>query len=118
MAKKILLVDDDKSIIQYYKELFETNGYEVQVAMDGEQAIVALAASLPDLVLLDVNMPGKSGLDILKEVKEANDKLPVFLLTAYEQYKRNFLSLYADEYLTKTKRPEIILKKIREYVGD
>ncbi|MGE4497931.1 MAG: response regulator [Deferribacterales bacterium] len=116
MTKKILLVDDDKGIIQYYSELLENSGYEVQVAMDGEQALAALSAGLPDLVLLDVNMPGKSGLDILKEVKEANEKLPVFLLTAYEQYKRNFSSLYADEYLTKTKKPEVILKKINDYI--
>ncbi|QAR31876.1 response regulator [Geovibrio thiophilus] len=116
MTKKILLVDDDKGIIQYYSELLEGSGYEVQVAMDGEQALAALGAGLPDLVLLDVNMPGKSGLDILKEVKEANEKLPVFLLTAYEQYKRNFSSLYADEYLTKAKKPEVILKKISDYI--
>ncbi|GAB1536188.1 hypothetical protein ADMFC3_18190 [Geovibrio sp. ADMFC3] len=116
MTKKILLVDDDKGIIQYYSELLESNGYEVQVAMDGEQALIALSAGLPDLVLLDVNMPGKSGLDILKEVKEANEKLPVFLLTAYEQYKRNFSSLYADEYLTKAKKPEVILKKVSDYI--
>lgn len=117
MAKKILLVDDDKGVIQFYCELLESNGYEVQVAMNGEQALAVLNTTLPDLVVLDVNMPGKSGLDILKEVKEANDKLPVFLLTAYEQYKRNFSSLYADEYFTKAKKPEIFLKKVNEYTS-
>jgi CheY-like chemotaxis protein len=116
MSKKILLVDDDKGIIQFYSELLTGNGYDVIVAMDGEQALAELAKGLPDLVLLDVNMPGKSGLDILKEVKEANEKLPVFLLTAYEQYKRNFSSLYADEYLTKAKKPELILRKVAEYI--
>ncbi|WP_022851547.1 response regulator [Limisalsivibrio acetivorans] len=112
---KVLLVDDDRGIIQFYSELLTSNDYEVSVAMDGEQALEELSKELPDLVLLDVNMPGKSGLDILKEIKIKNEQLPVFLLTAYEQYKRNFSSLYADEYLTKERKPELILKKVKEY---
>ena len=111
--KKILVVDDDPGIREYYFDLLTANGYEVVSAPDGESGLKIIESENVDLVLLDVNMPGKSGMDILKEIKTTREKLPVFLLTAHESYKRNFLSLYAEEFIPKAKRPEILLKRIK-----
>jgi DNA-binding response OmpR family regulator len=114
--KKVLVVDDEFSIREYYKEFLNDNGYEVILASNGEEGLKAFKSDKPDLVLLDISMPDINGMDILKEMKKTNETIPVFLLTAYEQYKRNFASLYAEEYLVKNKRPEFILKKIKEYM--
>ncbi len=113
--KTILVVDDELSLREYYKEFLSENGYEVIVASNGKEGIEAFIDCSPDLVLLDISMPDTNGMVILKEMKKLNDKIPVFLLTAYEEYKRNFATLYAEEYLVKNKKPEIILKKIKAF---
>ncbi len=113
--KKVLVVDDEFSIREYYKEFLCDNGFEAIMASGGQEGLELFKSENPDLVLLDISMPDINGMDILKEMKKINDKIPVFLLTAYEQYKRNFASLYAEEYLVKNKRPDLILKKIKEY---
>ena len=113
--KKILVVDDEFSIREYYKEFLTDNGYEVILASGGEEGLELFQTEKPDLVLLDISMPDINGMDVLKQMKKTYEKIPVFLLTAYEQYKRNFASLYAEEYLVKNKRPDFILKKIKDY---
>ncbi|BAI79597.1 conserved hypothetical protein [Deferribacter desulfuricans SSM1] len=113
--KKILIIDDDPYIRNFYKEFLEENGFVVIEAENGLEGMKIFREESPNLILLDINMPEKSGLDILKEIKKKNEKIPVFLLTAHEDYKRNFSSLYADEYFVKNKNPEIILKRINKY---
>ena len=115
--KTILVVDDELSLREYYKDLLSENGYNVIVASNGKEGIDAFVENNPDLVLLDISMPDINGMVILKEMKKINDKIPVFLLTAYEEYKRNFATLYAEEYLIKNKKPEIILRKIKEFTN-
>ena len=113
--KTILVVDDELSLREYYKDFLSENGYNVIVASNGKEGIDAFVENNPDLVLLDISMPDTNGMVILKEMKKLNKKIPVFLLTAYEEYKRNFATLYAEEYLVKNKKPEIILRKIKEF---
>lgn len=116
MATNILIVDDDPSIRAYYKDLLEANGYTVFTACDAMDGNRAFREVNPNVVLLDIDMPGKSGLDLLREIKDMRDDLPVFLLTAHEDYKRNFASLYAEEYITKNKKPDLLLRKLQEYL--
>ena len=113
--KTILVVDDELSLREYYKDFLSENGYNVIVASNGKEGIDAFVENSPDLVLLDISMPDINGMVILKEMKKLNEETPVFLLTAYEEYKRNFATLYAEEYLIKNKKPEIILRKIKEF---
>ncbi len=115
--KTILVVDDELGLREYYKDFLSENGYNVIVASNGKEGIDAFVENSPDLVLLDISMPDINGMVILKEMKKINDKIPVFLLTAYEEYKRNFATLYAEEYLIKNKKPEIILRKIKEFTN-
>lgn len=112
--KKILLIDDDPSIREFYKDYLEERGFEVYLAQDGFQGVTLYKEKMPDLVLLDISMPQKSGLEVLKEIKQINESVPVFMLTAYEEHKRNFATLYADEYFVKSKRPALIVERIEK----
>lgn len=117
MGKTILIIDDEKHIRDHYQQLLTEKGFSVDTAENGESGLEKYKAGEYDLVLLDVNMPDKSGLEVLKEIKMINDSQVVFLLTAYDEYKRNFASLYAEEYFTKDKKIEILLRRINEHLG-
>lgn len=116
MPKRILIVDDEEHIRTHYTELLSEQGFDVDSAHDGESGLAAFKAGEYDLVLLDVNMPDKSGLEVLKEIKALKDSQLVFLLTAFDEYKRNFASLYAEEYFTKDKKIDILLRRIAEHM--
>lgn len=114
MKRKILLIDDDLSVREFYGEYLEEKGFDVYLASDGLKGLELYKEKRPDLVLLDISMPEKSGLEVLKEIRQINGSVPVFMLTAYEEHKRNFASLYADEYFVKTKRPSLIVERIEK----
>jgi len=116
--KKILIIDDEEHIRAHYTELLGEKGFDVSSAVDGTSGIKAFKDGQFDLVLLDVNMPDKSGLEVLKEIKSMKDSQVVFLLTAFDEYKRNFASLYAEEYFTKDKKIDILLRRIAEHLED
>ncbi|PLX70683.1 MAG: response regulator [Denitrovibrio sp.] len=116
--KKILIIDDEEHIRAHYTALLSDQGFDVKSAEDGTSGLAAFRDEEFDLVLLDVNMPDKSGLEVLKEIKGIKDAQVVFLLTAFDEYKRNFASLYADEYFTKDKKVDILLRRIAEHLED
>jgi len=116
--KKILIIDDEEHIRAHYTELLTEKGFEVDSAEDGTSGLEAFKNGNYDLILLDVNMPDKSGLEVLKEIKSVKDSQVVFLLTAFDEYKRNFASLYAEEYFTKDKKIDILLRRIAEHLED
>ena len=70
MQKKILIVEDESFIAEMYKIKFESHGYEVAVAHDGEEGVQVASKFMPDLVLLDLMMPHKDGYQTLKELRE------------------------------------------------
>lgn len=98
---KILLVDDDRELTSLLKELLDMEGFNVLVAHDGEQALALLDDSV-DLLLLDVMMPKKNGIDTLKELRQTH-QTPVIMLTARgsELDRVLGLELGADDYLPK-----------------
>jgi diguanylate cyclase (GGDEF)-like protein len=102
---KILVVDDDRKMRDYLRDLLERSGYRVEMAEDGQRALGKIAAIKPDLVLLDVHMPGMNGLEVLRIIKVPRDMyfLPVILLTADRDLESRLsgLRLGADDYLTK-----------------
>ncbi len=81
-APKILLVDDETSILDTLQVLFRGEGYDVSVAESGQKALDTLDSEKPDLVLSDIRMPGKTGLEVLAAVREMDPELPVILMTA------------------------------------
>jgi len=100
--KKILLVDDEESIHLLYREEFEEDGYEVHSALSGEEALEQLNIIAPDLVILDINMPGMNGIDVLRRMKEMQPNMPVILCSAYQEFKQDLASWASDAYIVKS----------------
>ena len=117
--KKILLIEDDKFLLKLYSDKLNREGFEVSMAITGEEGLGKVAAEKPDLVLLDIILPKKNGFDILSEIKlnPATKNIPVIILTNLGQdsdIKTGF-ELGAVDYLVKTdfaitKLPEIVRK--------
>ncbi|MDD5497777.1 MAG: response regulator, partial [Atribacterota bacterium] len=116
--KKILLVDDEESFLKATRFFLKKNGYEVYTASNGEEALKVCREREPDLVILDILMPEKDGIETLKALKKDPllQKVPVIMLTvnAIENGRTKCLSLGAEQYLTKKEGLNFLLEKIRE----
>ena len=86
---KILCVDDDKMILDFLKMTLEPAGYEFRFSRSGEDALKQMASDMPDLVLLDIGMPGMSGLEVLKKMAadEKMRRVPVIMLTCSNEFE-------------------------------
>ncbi|MEJ2032844.1 MAG: response regulator [Deltaproteobacteria bacterium] len=115
--KKILLVDDEESIHLLYREEFEEEGYEVHSALSGEEALEKLKIIKPDLVILDINMPGMNGIDALRRIKEINPHLKVILSSAYQEFKQDLASWASDEYIVKSSNLEELKAAVRRHLS-
>jgi len=100
--KKILLIDDEESIHLLYTEELEEEGYTVYSAYSGEEALDKLGDIDPDLVILDINMPGMTGIEVLRRIKDINCDLPVILSSAYPEFKQDLASCASDDYIVKS----------------
>jgi CheY-like chemotaxis protein len=116
--KKILLVDDEESIHILYREELEGAGYEVHSAMNGEEALQVVSTLAPDLVILDIQMPGMNGIDVLRRIKEQNPKLPVILSSAYQEFKQNLSSWASDDFVVKSADMRELLDSVSRHLGD
>jgi len=119
--KVILLVDDDPSITDLYKERLEMEKFKVIVAKDGNEAIEKLSKEKPDLILLDIMMPKIGGLDVLDVIKsrESSKNIPVIMLTVliHDEPQINSLIKGADDYVVKTKiTPKELVEKIKDTI--
>ncbi len=98
----ILIVEDDEHQQLLYQEELKEEGYEVVVANSGEQALQLVKKVTPDLVVLDIAMPGMDGVEALGRLLAQDNQLPVILHTAYATYKDNFMTWSADAYVVKS----------------
>ncbi len=80
--KYILLVDDEQDFIEPISFWLRSKGYDVGMASDGRQALESISSRKPDIVFMDINMPGQSGLETLKIIRQTDQDLPVILLTS------------------------------------
>lgn len=111
---KTLVVDDDPKIRKLIRVNLEPRGYIVQEAMDGSEAIKAIEDSLPDLMLLDLVMPGLDGIDVCTWVRKRSD-LPIIVLSAHDDEERKVQALDAgaDDYVSKPFGYEELLARVR-----
>jgi DNA-binding response OmpR family regulator len=115
--KKILLVDDEDSIHLLYREELEEEGYEVHSALSGEEALAQLKIIAPDLVILDINMPGINGIDVLRQIKEMNPSLPVILSSAYQEFKQDLATWASDEYIVKSSNLDELKAAVKKHLA-
>ena len=105
MSKKILVADDEPNIVTALEFLLQRNGYEVQVARNGEEALQLIESGRPDLVLLDVMMPLRSGYEVCKRIRERADwgHIKIVMLSAKgrDAEVAKGLAVGADVYVTK-----------------
>lgn len=100
--KKLLLIDDEEAIQMLYREEFEGDGYAVVSALNGETGLKKFVEDTPDLVILDIQMPGMNGVEILRQMKMLNPSVPVILSSAYQEFKRDLGTWASDEYVVKS----------------
>jgi DNA-binding NtrC family response regulator len=116
MKIRVLLVDDEASFIEYLGKRLAARGLEVAMAGSGEQAIQAVQAGELDVVVLDVKMPGLSGVETLRELKRLRPSLPVIMLTGHASIESGVegMKLGAFDYLVKPCDIEVLTKAIHE----
>lgn len=109
----ILIVEDDTDTADYVTALLETSGYSAVIADSGEVALSEIANAQPDLVLLDLNLPDMTGLDVLRQVR-ANSLLPMIILSGATHDKSKVVALEegADDYVVKPFSPEELVARV------
>lgn len=117
MSYKLLVVDDDKNILEMFREILISEGYEVATASDGEEALAKIKETNPDVILLDLILPKKNGFEVLKEIRQDHkDKWrPVIIISGQgdlASLKKGY-DLEADHYLTKPCPVKDLLRGVR-----
>ncbi len=122
MGKRVLLIEDEPNIIEAISFVLSRDGYTVHTHEDGETAMTKLASSQPDMVILDVMLPGRSGFDILRDIRDGvqTTDLPVLMLTAKGQAKDRELALRlgANHFITKPFSNREVRDHVREVLGE
>jgi len=99
---RILIVEDERNQRELYRQEFSEDGYAVEVAEDARAAVRRVEENRPDVVILDLNMPGPGGMDCLEEILSLDPKLPVIVNTAFGTFKDDFRSWSAASYVIKS----------------
>lgn len=115
MAVRILVVDDDRAVRESLRRSLAFNGYSVELAEDGVEALERIASDRPDAVVLDVMMPRLDGLEVCRRLRSTGDDLPVLVLTARDSVSERVAGLDAgaDDYLPKPFALEELLARMR-----
>ena len=121
MPEGVLIVDDDATMVNLLSTILELEGFSTRKAFSGQEALNLIDGNPPDIVLLDIMMPGMDGFEVLARLRKnpATEKLPVIMLTAktddkdkFEGWKRG-----ADEYVTKPFDPLLLVRIIRNVLS-
>ncbi len=118
--KKILIIDDEENIRLLYKEELQDEGYEVFVAATAEEGMRQIHKVHPDLITLDIKMPGMDGIEFMRKLKEEKSDIPVILCSAYGRYKQDFRVWASDAYVVKSadlRELKLTIKEILQAVN-
>ena len=126
MSRSILLIEDEPGLVLTLKDRLTREGYEVDAAQDGNQGLASAMRGQADLIILDLMLPGKSGLDICRDLRQKGIETPILMLTARGQTVDKVLGLKlgADDYMTKPfempellARVEVLMRRNRNAAG-
>lgn len=122
MTKTVLVVDDEPNIVLSLEFLMTQAGYEVRIARDGNEALEAVVEKTPDLILLDLMIPGRDGYDVCQTLRRSQEwaAIPIIMLTAKgrEVEKEKGLALGANDYVTKPFSTAELTQRVKELLGD
>jgi DNA-binding response OmpR family regulator len=120
--KRVLIVDDEPNIVVSLEFLMERHGYKIRIATTGDEVLPAVQEFAPDLILLDVMLPGRTGFEICQELRQDPEhrNVKIIMLTAKgrETEVAKGLALGADAYVTKPFSTKDLLAKVRELLGE
>ena len=113
--QKIIIVEDEPSLVFTLQDTLASEGYDVLIAEDGDEAVHLVQEENPDLMILDLMLPSKSGFDVCREVRDQNYTFPIIMLTARDQEidKVTGLNIGADDYITKPFGVKELLARIK-----
>jgi len=116
--RKLLLVDDDTSLLVTLRDFLRFEGYEVVTAESGEKALAVLAETAPDLIILDMSMPGMGGIGFLKEIlhQDGKPRYPVLVLTARANMAEFFANVEVDGFIAKPCDPQDLLMEVTRII--
>jgi DNA-binding response OmpR family regulator len=113
LKKKILLVDDERAILKVLSIKLRISGYDVVIAPGGQEALDVISSVCPDIMLLDVIMPGMDGFEVLQRLRAVSE-LPVIVLSARPENAEKALSLGANDFLPKPLDVDDMIKRIEK----
>jgi two-component system, OmpR family, response regulator MprA len=115
MKAHVLVVDDDPRITELVRRIFAYEGYSVAVAASGPEALDRSLERPPDLIVLDIMLPGIDGLEVARRLREAGDNVPILMLTARDAVANRVegLAVGADDYLVKPFAPEELVARVK-----
>jgi CheY-like chemotaxis protein len=116
-SARILVVDDEENIRLLFKEELEEEGFEIDLASNGLEALDKLKKGQFDLIVLDIKMPGMDGIQALNEIKNANKDQRVILCSAYGEFKQDFSSWISDGYVVKSADTRELKQTIKNVLG-
>ncbi len=111
---KILVVEDEQHQRELYAMELQDEGYEVEQASNGREAVEMVRSTKYDLVILDIMMPEMDGIEALGKILSRDKKIPIIIYTAYSNYKSNFMTWTADAYITKSSD----IKELKDKISD
>jgi two-component system, OmpR family, response regulator MprA len=119
MKAHLLVVDDDPRITDLVRRIFAYEGYNVATAASGHEALDRTLERPPDLIVLDILLPGLDGLEVARRLREAGDNIPILMLTARDAVANRVegLAVGADDYLVKPFAPEELVARVKALLG-
>lgn len=118
MKKRILLVEDEKPLCLLYEEALSGEGYDVTAVTDAEAALAALGKDAFDLIITDIRMPGKNGIELITQIMGLRKDIPIIINSAYQSYKEDFMTWAADAYVVKSSSLDELKARIKQLLGE
>ncbi len=114
MEKKIqiLIADDNKNLCQTLKDVFHIKGHHADFVHDGYELLGYLEKKVPEVIILDIMMPAKGGLDVLNTIKSVSPAIKVVIYTGFEKYKNSVYTSVVDKFLLKNEAPEKVVEAV------